>query len=52
MKIFCTGNPAHATVASSIKRYFYTAEFASRATGYDLRFWDNGSETYFRKAIS
>ena len=35
----------------ALKKYFPFAEFASRATGYDLRFWDPGSETYFRKQI-
>jgi hypothetical protein len=49
--ILCTGNPAHTTVASAVKKQFLTAEFASRATGYDLRFWDTGSETYFRENI-
>jgi hypothetical protein len=51
MKILCTGNPAHATVASGIKKQFPTAQFASRATGYDLRFWDAGSESHFREQI-
>jgi hypothetical protein len=51
MKMLCSGNPVHITVASAVKKYFPFAEFASRATGYDLRFWDPGSETYFRKQI-
>jgi hypothetical protein len=49
--MLCTGNPAHPTVASAVKQQFPTAEFASRATGYDLRFWDPGSESYFRQQI-
>jgi hypothetical protein len=49
--ILCTGNPIHATVASAIQRTFPKAEFASRATGYDLRFWDPGSEELFRNKI-
>ena len=51
MKILCSGNPNHQTVASAVQKVFPTAEFASRATGYDLRFWDPGSETYFRQQI-
>lgn len=51
MKILCTGNPSHTTVASAVKQRFDCVDFASRATGYDLRFWDNGSETYFRQSI-
>ena len=49
--ILCTGNPTHITIASAIQRKFPQAEFASRATGYDLRFWDPGSEDYFREKI-
>lgn len=51
MKILCSGNPEHKTVASAVRNMFPQAEFASRATGYDLRFWDPGSETYFRQNI-
>lgn len=51
MNILCSGNPAGQTVASAISKTFPAADFASRATGYDLRFWDSGSETYFRKQI-
>jgi hypothetical protein len=51
MKILCSGNPNHATVASGIKKIFADADFASRASGYDLRFWDPGSETHFRDQI-
>jgi hypothetical protein len=51
MKILCSGNPDHSTVASGIKRRFPATEFASRTTGYDLRFWDPGSETHFRTNI-
>jgi len=51
MKILCSGNPNHATVASAIKQQFATAEFASRATGYDLTFWTPGSEEQFRQNI-
>ena len=49
--ILCTGNPAHTTVASAVQRKFPNAEFASRATGYDLRFWNHGSEDFFRNSI-
>ena len=49
--MLCTGNPAHATVASAVKKVFPTAEFASRSTGYDLRFWDPGSECHFKEQI-
>lgn len=51
MKILCTGNPADPTVASAVKELFPTADFASRRTGYDLRFWDPGSEAHFRQQI-
>jgi hypothetical protein len=49
--ILCTGNPIHPTVASAIKKIFPHCEFASRATGYDLRFWDPGSEDHFKQQI-
>lgn len=49
--MLCTGNPAHGTVASAVKKIWPTADFASRSTGYDLRFWDLGSEHYFREQI-
>ena len=49
--MLCTGNPTHITVASAVQRKFPKAEFASRATGYDLRFWDVGSEDFFRDRI-
>ena len=49
--ILCTGNPTHNTVASAINKLFLDAKFASRATGFDLRFWDRGSEDFFRKEI-
>jgi len=52
MKILCSGNPNDQTVASGIKNLYPTAEFASRNTGYDLRFWDHGSETFFRRHIN
>lgn len=51
MKMLCTGNPSHRTVASAVQQKWPHAEFASRATGYDLRFWDAGSETFFRDRI-
>jgi len=50
--ILCTGNPNQITVASAVARQFPQAQFASRATGYDLRFWDPGSEDYFREQIA
>lgn len=51
LKILCTGNPDHITVARSVKKYFPTAEFACRQTGYDLRMWDTKSEDFFKKNI-
>jgi hypothetical protein len=51
MNMLCSGNPNHVTVASAVKSYFPKANFASRATGYDLRFWDAGSETHFKEQI-
>jgi hypothetical protein len=51
MKILCSGNPTHETIANGIKQIYTDAEFASRATGYDLRFWEHESETYFRNRI-
>lgn len=45
--ILCTGNPSHATVASAVQKIFPATEFASRSTGYDLRFWTPGSKDYF-----
>lgn len=49
--ILCTGNPNHNTIASAVCKQFPAAEFASRATGYDLRFWNPGSEDFFREQI-
>ena len=49
--MLCTGNPNHPTVASAVRKKFPQAEFASRATGYDLRFWDPGSEDFFKENI-
>jgi hypothetical protein len=46
-KILCTGNPTHATIASGIQKIFPEADFASRATGYDLRMWDPSDEEFF-----
>lgn len=51
IKILCTGNPDHRTIASGIKKIFPYASFASRSTGFDLRMWDQESEQYFRKNI-
>lgn len=51
MKILCTGNPKDQTIASGIKKIYPDAHFASRSSGYDLRFWDPGSEEHFRKNI-
>jgi len=51
MKILCSGNPEHKTIASGIKQIYPDAEFASRATGYDLCFWEHESETYFRNQM-
>jgi len=52
MNILCSGNPADKTIASGIKGKFANASFASRTTGFDLRFWDEGSEDFFRKKIN
>jgi hypothetical protein len=49
--MLCTGNPAHPTVASAVKKVFSTVEFASRNTGYDLRLMNDNSESYFRTNI-
>lgn len=49
--ILCTGNPNHVTIASAISKKFPDAEFACRSTGYDLTFWPEGSEDYFRTQI-
>jgi hypothetical protein len=49
--ILCTGNPNGNTIASAIQKKFPQAEFVSRATGHDLRFWDPGSEDLFRNKI-
>jgi hypothetical protein len=38
-------------VASAVNQVFDNVDFASRATGYDLRFWDSGSEAHFREQI-
>ena len=51
MKILCSGNPLDITVANGIDEVFDNVEFASRTTGYDLRFWDKGSEEHFRNNI-
>lgn len=51
VKILCSGNPNHATVASAVKKIWPQAHFASRSTGYDLRFWDAGSEEHFKSQI-
>jgi hypothetical protein len=50
--ILCTGNPNDPTVASAVKKIFPQAEFASRSTGYDLRFWDPSSEDHFKQQIA
>lgn len=49
--ILCTGNPTHKTVASAVAKKFPGCHFASRATNYDLTFWPDGSETFFRSQI-
>ncbi|NDC22372.1 hypothetical protein EBZ57_03315 [bacterium] len=51
MKLLCSGNPSHKTIASAVKLQWPTADFASRATGFDLRFWTPGSEAFFRQKI-
>ena len=51
MKILCTGNPEHSTIASGIQKIFPEADFASRTTGYDLRLWDPADEEHFKQQI-
>ena len=46
-KILCTGNPIDYTIARAVKEIFPTADFASRATGYDLRMWEPADEEFF-----
>jgi hypothetical protein len=50
-KILCTGNPNDFTVARAIKQVFPHADFASRATGYDLRMWEHSTEDFFKENI-
>ena len=52
MKILCTGNPQHQTVASAVQKVFPDADFASRATNYDLRMWDEKSRQHFVENIA
>jgi hypothetical protein len=52
MKILCTGNPDHSTIASGVQKIFPEADFASRATGYDLRLWDPADEEHFKQQIA
>lgn len=49
--ILCTGNPAHQTVASAVKKRFDLVDFACRSTGYDLRLNSADSENYFKQQI-
>jgi len=51
MKILCSGNPNHKTIASGVVQIYPDADFASTSTGYDLRFWEHESETHFRQQI-
>ena len=51
MKILCSGNPTHKTIASGVMQLYPDAHFASTSTGYDLRFWEHESETHFRQQI-
>lgn len=51
MKILCSGNPTHKTIASGVMQLYPDAHFASTSTGYDLRFWEHESETYFKQQI-
>lgn len=43
MKILCSGNPRHKTIASGVHQIYPHANFASTTTGYDLRFWEHES---------
>jgi len=51
IKILCTGNPNDYTVARAVKEVFPNADFASRSTGYDLRFWYPKDENFFIEQI-
>jgi hypothetical protein len=51
MRILCTGNPCHATVASEVKKFWNSAEFASRATGFDFKTWSTPTQELFKKSI-
>lgn len=51
MKILCSGNPTHKTIASGVMQLYPDTHFASTSTGYDLRFWEHESETHFRQQI-
>jgi hypothetical protein len=50
-KILCTGNPNDYTIARAVKQVFPDADFASRATGYDLRMWEHSTEDFFKENI-
>jgi hypothetical protein len=49
-KILCTGNPNDVGLAQSIRLIFPTAEFISRANGYD--FFDPSTEHKFRSRLN
>jgi hypothetical protein len=49
--ILCSGNPNHQTVASAVKKKFELVDFASRATGYDLRLNSQANQKYFKQKI-
>ena len=51
-KILCTGNPGDYTIARAIQKMFPDADFASRSTGYDLRFWNIKDEMHFRDKLT
>ena len=50
-KILCTGNPNDYTIARAVRQVFPNADFASRATGYDLRMWEHSTEDFFKENI-
>ena len=51
MKILCSGNPNHNTVANAVKKFFPMADFACRTTGFDLTFDTLDNQTYFKNQV-
>lgn len=51
MKILCSGNPDHVTVASAVRILFPETNFACRSTGYDLTFPTEADLEHFKNQI-